>query len=112
MSGDLSENFSRHEFFRFGQRDSGLQNVKFYQEIRLRILTLEILQPIRDAIGLPITITNGVRTAEDYTRLTKAGYYPSQTSDHFFGNPIPLPEGYKLGHYGSHFVLKMSLERY
>jgi len=50
------------------------------------------LQIVRSALprGSWIQITSGVRAPEDYRRLVKAGYRPSTTSDHNFGNAVKL----------------------
>lgn len=52
-----------------------------------------MLQGIRDRIGKPISINSGLRVAADYERLKAQGYNPSATSDHFFGQRIPLTAG-------------------
>jgi hypothetical protein len=57
----------------------------------LEHLCFNVLEPMRyfahDLFGIdcPITITSGLRTMSDYYDLIRAGYRPSQKSDHFFG---------------------------
>lgn len=68
----------------------------------LKSLCVDILQPIREFLACPCKITNGVRTLSDYDRLLDAGYYPSETSDHFLGLSVPLRSSKKIAKFG-HF---------
>jgi len=49
-----------------------------------------ILQTIRNVLCCSIQITSGMRSQADFDRLRKAGYNPSETSDHNYGLPIML----------------------
>lgn len=40
-----------------------------------------------------ITIISGVRTLADFKRFRRNGYQASRTSDHYFGDPVPLAPG-------------------
>jgi len=50
------------------------------------------LQVLRSDLssGAFLKITSAVRAAEDFERLVKLGYRPSETSDHNFGYSVPL----------------------
>ena len=49
-------------------------------------------------------VSSGVRTLVDYGRLIALGYHPSQTSDHYFGQAIPLdPVTEKFKKFGSFY---------
>ncbi len=52
-----------------------------------RHLAVELLEPLRYAIGSPLIVTNGMRTLADTKRLEREGYRPSYRSDHSFGLP-------------------------
>jgi len=70
-------------------------------------LCKDILQPIRDFLGVPVKVTSGMRDMDEYHRLIKKGYYPSETSDHFFGVPVPIRKKYKRSKYGSLYTLSV-----
>ncbi|MCL4102517.1 hypothetical protein [Fibrobacter sp. HC4] len=80
----LTPNFKLSEFTKSSVTD--------YQLSLLQLLAKN-LQKVRDLLQpyavsgkrVSISITSGVRTAEDYNRLVKNGYNPSKTSDHFCG---------------------------
>lgn len=81
----LSPSFSEVEFY------SGIipaNSFKFLEQ-----LCNKILEPIREFLNCSIKVTSGYRSIEDYSRLKKAGYHPSETSDHYAGTPIPLASG-------------------
>ena len=90
MSQKITKNFSFYEF-----RPKGKSKIwmppSAYQR-RLIVNLAENLQIVRSAMPKKsyIQITSGVRSAEDYKRLVKAGYRPSKTSDHNCGNAVPL----------------------
>lgn len=48
------------------------------------------LQPIRDKLGKPITITNGYRSIALWNKLHQLGYNPSKTSQHLKGQAADL----------------------
>lgn len=60
----LSENFSLSEFTKSATADrEGINNTPSAEEVaNLRALTVNVLQPLRDAIGKPIRITSGFRS--------------------------------------------------
>ena len=65
--GTISKNFSYREFEKSAISDrKGYCNVIRTVRVRdaVRALTLTILQPLRDAVGLPVVITSGYRCPE------------------------------------------------
>jgi len=88
MPQQITKNFS---FYEFGPHGAG---VSWMPEFVLRSKMVELLasqlQVVRDEIGVPMVITRGVTTLEDQQRLINKGYFPSPTSDHFFGASVPL----------------------
>ena len=68
----------------------------FYYEFRPKARLLQNLaqnlQIVRSAMpeNTSLHITSGLRAPADFARLKKAGYNPSPTSDHNFGNAVPL----------------------
>lgn len=62
-----------------------------YQRMLLQNLA-QNLQIVRSAMpeNTSLHITSGLRAPADFARLKKAGYNPSPTSDHNFGNAVPL----------------------
>ena len=59
----------------------------------LECLCRDILDPIRGKFGLPILVTSGVRDIIIMKGLRDAGYHPSATTDHSFGDPEFNPFG-------------------
>ena len=90
MSQKITKNFSFYEFRPKGRPKSWMPTSEFQK--RLIVNLAKNLQTVRTALpnGSWIQITSGVRSASDYTRLIKAGYRPSKTSDHNFGNAVQL----------------------
>jgi hypothetical protein len=62
------------------------------QQLMVNSLIDHILNPIEEYAGCKMTVTNGLRTLQDYDRLKEQGYNPSRRSDHFFGL-LPLTSG-------------------
>lgn len=94
----LSKNFSHGEFTR-----KKWENLPKTKQYLLRRLCAYVLQPIRDTLG-SVRITSGVRTQNDYNRLKKAGYHPSATSDHNYGNlAIITPSNRKYKIFGANY---------
>jgi uncharacterized protein YcbK (DUF882 family) len=73
------------------------------QKLMISNLTGFILQPIREHINMPMWITSGMRTQSDINRLRKQGYFPSETSDHLFGNVVELTSKHKIEKYGLYY---------
>ena len=63
-------------------------------------LAEDILEPVRAFLNCPLKVTSGYRTEEDVTRLTAAGYNPSETSDHSAGTPMVVRTPAKVQTYG------------
>lgn len=98
----MTRNFQRIEFERAGfPKDATIK-----EEFMLSLL-VRSLQVIRDEIGVPITITNCYRTEENHRDLLNRGYYPSETSDHFFGQRLPVHRPDKIKKYGKYFDLSV-----
>lgn len=65
--GTISKNFSYREFEKSFEADKkGINNVITTAALRdaVKALTLDVLQPLRDAIGLPVVISSGYRCKE------------------------------------------------
>jgi hypothetical protein len=86
---NITPNFSYQEFSPFGSSPSWMPPFTL-QDQMIRILAAE-LQVIRLYWNKPLTITCGVRTAADYSRLLSNGFHPSILSDHYCGNVISIP---------------------
>jgi len=103
---NLTINFSIKEFRPNGQSSSWIPDFKL-QTIFIQELA-NSLQIIRNMFGKPLIIGNGIRGASDFMRLIEKGYHPSPTSDHFFGNVVPIGAPHRLypilGHYYSFSV--------
>ena len=80
------------------------KEVSLYANYLAVLLIQDILQPVRTKYGRPMRIRSGVRTLSDLFRLREQGYYPSETSDHFFGEAIPLESKRKKKLYGDYYV--------
>lgn len=61
------------------------------------------LQVLREACGLPFKITSAMRTLADYQALKVKGYNPSETSDHFYGVPVPISNPDKQKLFGAYY---------
>jgi len=82
----VTKNFKWKEFGKYFMEYTAIQK-------KLILLMAEtILQPLRDYIGKQMIITSGVRDLEDYFRLEQLGYYPSDTSDHYYATPVYNPD--------------------
>jgi len=90
--GDITKNFSFHEFKPKKATKSWVPTSEYQRALLTQLA--ENLQVIRSEIpeDCYMRITSGVRTLEDYDRLKKLGYRPSKTSDHYCGVAIPLPK--------------------
>jgi len=75
------------------------------KELFMLQLLSDNLQFIRDEINTPMIITNCYRSREKYMEMLNKGYYPSETSDHFFGQRMPVGKPDKVTRYGKWFDL-------
>jgi hypothetical protein len=91
----LSKNFSSEEFTKIPY-----EQLPKLQQLMLQNITNNILQPIRNEVGKSITVTSGMRTSEDYERLKAKGFFPSESSDHFYGTGFALSDPNKILKYG------------
>lgn len=56
---------------------------------------------------ISIKVTNGFRQPSDNNRLRKAGYNPSETSDHLFGNMVKLRNPAKIRRFGRYYTFSV-----
>jgi len=91
--GTITKNWSYHEF-----RPEGAPKIwkpsSLYRKLLLDNLARN-LQVISNNLPEYVTlkVSGGVRGLMDYGRLIKAGYQPSETSDHYCGTSVPLIYG-------------------
>lgn len=98
----LSPNFTLAELTVTG---TGLPNVPNEAEIEsLRTLAMRILQPIRDRLGKPITVTSGFR-AQAVNRAVGG----SSTSDHLRGNSADIKTASMNSAQFARYVLTLNL---
>ncbi len=103
----VSKNFWYHEFAPHGAGSSWLPQNKIMQLMVQKLA--ENLQIIRSLFPMSrFIVSSGVRTLVDYGRLKDLGYNPSQTSDHYFSQAIPLDAfGEKYKKFGSFYVFSV-----
>ena len=89
-TGQASGFFSYEEFT---QSDYGKPVFNKLSKHLLECLCRNILDPIRKEFGHPILVTSGLRDINIMKGLRKAGYFPSSTTDHSFGDPDFNPFG-------------------
>lgn len=95
----MKDYFKTDRYFPIGYKPTKLQ------EHLWQIMKDNFLNPIRNFVGSAGIITSGIRTYDDYKRLTKDGYNPSSTSDHFAGNIIKLEKQSDINKYGEYYNL-------
>ena len=88
--GKASEFFSYEEFT---QSNYGKPVFNKLSKHLLECLCRNILDPIRREFGHSILVTSGIRDINVMNGLRKAGYHPSSTTDHSFGDPDINPFG-------------------
>ena len=89
-TGKASEFFSYEEFT---QSDYGKPIFNKLSKYLLECLCRNILDLIRKEFVHPILVTSGLRDINIMKGLRKAGYFPSSTTDHSFGDPDFNPFG-------------------
>jgi len=94
----LSKNFSLKEFTKLPE-----QQLTPVQRFMLKSICEDVLQPIRDFLGCKIKVTSGLRTGRDRDRLRAAGYNVSETSDHDYGDTVPLNRTDKIARFGGYY---------
>lgn len=97
----ISTNFLLSEFVPDGREVSPIQ------VFMLQNLCIKILEPIRAFCKCSIKISNGMRFPSDINRLRKAGYNPSETSDHLFGNVVRVKSLPKKAKYGAYYAFSV-----
>ena len=83
-TGKASGFFSYDEFTRSNYGKPVFNKLSKYL---LECLCRDILDPIRQEFGQPILVTSGIRDINVMEGLRRAGYHPSSTTDHSFGDP-------------------------
>jgi len=88
--GKITDHFRYEEFIvsSFGQP----QYDKISQYLTQQ-LCLFILEPIRIECGYATRVSGGIRDKQVFDGMNAAGYYPSQTTDHSFGDPEVFSQG-------------------
>ena len=89
-TGKVSDFFAYEEFTR---SDYGKPVFNKLSQYLLKCLCRNILDPIRQEFRHPIKVTSGIRDLNVMKGLRRAGYYPSSTTDHSFGDPEVNPFG-------------------
>ncbi len=103
----ITTNFWYHEFAPYGAGSSWVPQNKIMQlMIKNLAKNLQIVRSLfPDAI---FVVSSGVRSLVDYARLVDLGYYPSKTSDHYFGQAIPLdPSTEKYKKFGAFYCFSV-----
>ena len=83
-TGKASEFFNYEEFT---QSDYGKPIFNKLSQYLLEYLCRDILDPIRREFGYPILVASGILDINVMKGLKHAGYHPSATTDHSFGDP-------------------------
>ena len=89
-TGKASDFFNYEEFTKSNYGKPVFNKLSKYL---LECLCRKILDPIRGEFGHPIIVTSGVRDIIVMNGLRDAGYFPSATTDHSFGDPEFNPFG-------------------
>ena len=89
-TGSVSEFFNYEEFTRSNYGKPVFNKLSKYL---LECLCWNILDLIRREFGHPILVTSGLRDINVMEGLRRAGYHPSPTTDHSFGDPNFNPFG-------------------
>lgn len=103
----LSKNFYLYEF-----TNTEPKNIYPIQMMMLHNLCNN-LQLMRDFIcdrfcrDVKWTITSGIRLTSDNNRLRNAGYTPSETTDHFFGQVTKLRDKKKIKQFGQFYTFSV-----
>ena len=89
-TGKVSEFFSYDEFTRSNYGKPVFNRLSQYL---LECLCRDILDPVRREFGYPVIVSSGIRDVNVMRGLLAAGYHPSSTTDHSFGDPEVNPLG-------------------
>ena len=96
----MTKNFTIKEFVATGYPEQDTLKERFMLDC-----LVANLQFIRDELNTPIFITNTYRNRSKYLDMLHKGYFPSETSDHFFGQRMPVTNPDKVKKYGKWFDL-------
>lgn len=96
----MTANFTIKEF-----KDTGFPFDYSFKEMYMLKCLVNTLQCFRDMIGTSINVTGSYRTSMKTLELLSRGYFPSETSDHYFGQRIPVRNPEKISRYGQYFDL-------
>jgi hypothetical protein len=108
MAEKVTQNFSYNEFRPNGSPDTWMPNSD-YQKL-LIVNLAQNLQVVRSSMpnGCSIAISCGARLQSDFKRLSDLGYHPSETSDHYCANVIPIdPSSSKYKKFGPYYFLSV-----
>ena len=89
-TGKVSEFFSYEEFTR---SNYGIPVFNKLSKYLLECLCRAVLDSIRQEFGYPLLATSGIRDINVMKGLIAAGYHPSTSTDHSFGDPEVNPFG-------------------
>ena len=89
-TGKVSEYFTYEEFT---QSNYGNPIFNSLSKYLLKYLCLNILDPLRIQLEYPLLVTSGIRDINIVKGLIRAGYHPSSSTDHSFGDPEFNPFG-------------------
>lgn len=88
MDIKLSRNFSLNEML---ITSTGIPNIPTYKEINnMKLLVQNVLQPLRDYMGIPIIVTSGFRS-----KAVNSAVGGSKTSGHMLGTAADITAGHK-----------------
>lgn len=88
MDIKLSRNFSLNEML---ITSTGIENIPTEKEIKnMKLLAENVLQPLRDYMGIPIIVTSGYRS-----KAVNDAVGGSRTSGHMLGTASDITAGHK-----------------
>lgn len=99
---NLSKNFTIEEF-----QAKGFPTIPTKKERFLLDCLVLRLQIVRELLGCPIIVTDCYRTYGKYQDMVYRGLFPSETSDHFWGQRIPVYREDKVAKYGTVYDLSV-----
>lgn len=85
----------------------GLPAILSYYQKFLYDHLLYTLNVIRQEVGSPMIITSCGRDMGKFNSMIRRGYFPSPTSDHFWGLPVPCSKAKHKKIYGKNFTMSV-----
>jgi len=86
----LTEHFRLSEFTRVSVESIPKVQMFLIKSLANQLEAVRTILTTEFRKSVPIHITSGWRTREDFDRLVSQGYHPSETSDHYYGVPISI----------------------